>query len=78
MVAIPESNYDDIDYVMIPEGLIKTRVEKMAHDIFNDYSGRRDKPLRMLVVMNGAFQFYTDVLFHLKKMSQYSNINTKS
>lgn len=72
-MTIPEDNYDDIDYVLIPEGMVKTRVEKLAHDIFKDYAGKRDKPLRIFVIMNGAFQFYTDLLFHLKKMSQYNS-----
>lgn len=71
MMSIPEDNYEDIDYVLLPEGLVKSRVEKMAQDIFKEYCGKRDKPLKIFVIMNGAFQFYSDILFHLKKMSQY-------
>jgi hypoxanthine phosphoribosyltransferase len=56
---------------MIPEGLVKTRVEKLARDIFYDFCGRREKPIRIFVIMNGAFQFFTDLLFCIKKMSQY-------
>ena len=72
MVTIPDANYEDIDYVFIPEGLVKTRVEKLAENIFIDYCGKRDRPFRIFVIMNGAFQFYTDLLFHLKKMQQYN------
>lgn len=71
LVTIPENNYEDIDYVLIPEGLVKTRVEKLAHDIFKDYCGPRETPIKFFVIMNGAFQFYSDLLFNLKKMAQY-------
>jgi hypoxanthine phosphoribosyltransferase len=71
LVTIPEDNYEDIDYVMIPEGMVKTRVEKLARDIFYDYCGKRDKPIRIFVIMNGAFQFFTDLLSYFKKMAQY-------
>lgn len=71
MFAIPEDIYDDIDKVLIPEGLAKTRAEKIAHQIFQDYCGKRELPFRIFVIMNGAFQFYTDILYYLKKMSQY-------
>ena len=72
MFTMPEENYEDIESVLIPEGLARTRAEKLAHQIFNDYWGKRDIPLRIFVIMNGAFQFYTDVLYYLKKMSQYN------
>lgn len=71
LLSVPEQNYSDIDYVMIPEGLIKSRVEKLSQDIFKDYCGKRDSPLRIFVIMNGAFQFYSDLLSHLKKLAQY-------
>ncbi|CAI2374788.1 unnamed protein product [Moneuplotes crassus] len=72
LVTIPDANYDDIDYVFIPEGLVKTRVEKLAEKIFLDYCGKRDSPLRVFVIMNGAFQFYTDLLYYIKKFQQYN------
>lgn len=70
-MPIPEESYDDIDYILIPEGLIKTRVEKLAQNIFKYYCGPRSKPVRVFVIMNGAYQFYTDLLYYLKKISQY-------
>ena len=72
MVTIPEANYDDIDYIYIPEGLVKSRVEKLAENIFKDYAGPREKPLKVFVIMNGAFQFYTDLNSYIKKFSQYN------
>ena len=73
MVSIPEENYDDIDYVLIPEGLVKTRVEKLAQNIFQDYCGRRETPLKVFVIMNGAFQYYTDLLQNLKKLAKFKS-----
>ena len=73
LVPIPEENYDDIDYILIPEGLIKTRVEKLAQEIYKHYCGDRLEPLRVFVIMNGAFQFYSDLLFYLKKIAQYKS-----
>ena len=66
---LPDPEYDYISEVLIPEGLIKSRVDKMAQQIFNDYSGRREKPLKIIVVMNGAFQFYADLLQAIKNVS---------
>eukprot|EP00343_Euplotes_focardii_P002597 CAMPEP_0205804490 /NCGR_PEP_ID=MMETSP0205-20121125/7419_1 /ASSEMBLY_ACC=CAM_ASM_000278 /TAXON_ID=36767 /ORGANISM="Euplotes focardii, Strain TN1" /LENGTH=283 /DNA_ID=CAMNT_0053074171 /DNA_START=8 /DNA_END=860 /DNA_ORIENTATION=- len=72
LVTIPEANYDDIDYVYVPEGLVKSRVERLAEQIFKDYAGPRENPLRIFVIMNGAFQFYTDLNDYLKKLGQYN------
>ena len=52
---LPDPEYDYISEVLIPEGLIKSWVEKLAQQIFHDYSGRRERPLKIIVVMNGAF-----------------------
>ena len=47
-----------IDHVLITHGQIKDRTDQLAEQIFNDYIGQE---LEIMVIMTGAFQFFTDL-----------------
>ena len=50
---------------MIPEGLIRDRIERLAQRIFNDY---RDKEvLDIFIIMNSAFKYFSDLLVYLNR-----------
>ena len=56
-----------MDYVLIPEGLLRDRVEKLAFNIYQEY--REKGELTILVIMNSAFKFFTDLVHFLNKFS---------
>ena len=60
MFPMPTNTSQYMKEVMIPRGFIKDRISKLAEDIYAAYRGRED-PLRVIVVMNGAFTFYTEL-----------------
>ena len=47
-----------IESVLIPEGLMKSRFEKMAEDILKDLKANAIHELHILVIMNGAYPFF--------------------
>ncbi|TNV76080.1 hypothetical protein FGO68_gene104 [Halteria grandinella] len=57
-----------IDYVLISEGFLRDRIDRMAQNIYAEY---RDKgQLDILVIMNSAFKFFTDLLSAINKLSE--------
>jgi len=42
---------DQLDYILIPNGVIKNRVEKLVEEITNDYAGEE---IHLLCVLNGT------------------------
>ena len=71
---MPDEDYNEIDHILIPEGLIKSRVEKMAQSIYFDYiKTMKDKRLQIFVIMNGGFQFFSDLQRYMKKVREYKS-----
>ena len=56
--SFKESEIQYIESVLIPEGLMKSRFEKMADDILKDLNANAINELHILVVMNGAYTFF--------------------
>ena len=70
--TMPDEDYNEIDHILIPEGLIKSRAEKIAQCIYNHYiSSPREKPLQIFVIMNGSFQYFSDLQLYIKKVREY-------
>jgi hypoxanthine phosphoribosyltransferase len=70
---MPDEDYTEIDHILIPEGLIKSRVEKIAQNIYYDYGKmKRDNPLQIFVIMNGSFQYFSDLQLYIKKVREYN------
>ncbi len=51
---------DFVDYVLITEGLLRDRVERLAFNIYQEYKEKGE--LTILVIMNSAFRFFTDLI----------------
>lgn len=68
--TLPSADNQYMDHIMIPEGMINSRSQKLAERILSDYDG---KELYIIVIMAGAFKFYSDLFTHLNQMMQYSN-----
>ncbi|CAI4227636.1 unnamed protein product [Auanema sp. JU1783] len=59
---IPKCYEGDLQAVVIPEGLVKDRVRRLAKDI-NDVIG--DEPLSLLCVLKGSYKFFTQLVDEL-------------
>jgi hypoxanthine-guanine phosphoribosyltransferase len=58
---------DYVDYVMIPEGYLKERIEKLAERIYSDQVEAGHDHLDLLVIMNSAFRFYSELISALNR-----------
>lgn len=54
--------------ILIPNGLILNRVEKLAFDYYNYHIKDTSKPIVALCVLKGANQFFNDFIGELKKL----------
>ncbi|CAG0888109.1 unnamed protein product [Cyprideis torosa] len=57
--CVPKHYEDDLDRIMLPYGLIRDRVERLASDIFEDLGGQ---PLTAICVLTGGFKFFTELM----------------
>jgi hypoxanthine-guanine phosphoribosyltransferase len=55
---------------MIPEGLIKDRVETLASKIYHDQLSAGHDQLDLIVIMDSAFRYFTDLLAALNRLSE--------
>eukprot|EP01068_Selenidium_serpulae_P008221 Selendium_serpulae@DN4924_c0_g1_i3.p1 len=61
--------YDSyIDRVVIPRGLIRDRIEKLAYDIFNYYKGEF---FHIVCILKGATKFCSQIVTFLNTMHMY-------
>lgn len=56
------SDKDVIESVMLPEGLIKSRSEAIALEIVQSLIKQGVTEVHLIVVMNGAFHFYSHLI----------------
>ncbi|GMS93120.1 hypothetical protein PENTCL1PPCAC_15295, partial [Pristionchus entomophagus] len=59
---IPRSYMGDLAGVVIPEGMIKDRVRRLAYDI---HSTIGNEPLALLCVLKGSYKFFTALVDEL-------------
>ncbi len=67
--VIPSHYKDDLSSVLIPNGFIGDRIEKMAQDIHKDYG---EQPIHLLCVLKGGQQFFADLIYYLKRFHRYN------
>ncbi|KNC76414.1 hypoxanthine-guanine phosphoribosyltransferase [Sphaeroforma arctica JP610] len=63
--AVPQHYKDDLNSVMIPNGLILNRLEKLAQDIVEDIHA----PLVVLCVLKGGHQVFSDLVNFIKQLN---------
>ncbi|MBZ3870319.1 Phosphoribosyltransferase domain-containing protein 1 [Sciurus carolinensis] len=66
LFTYPQHCYGDLKYVLIPQGIIVDRIERLAKDIMKDI-GYCD--IMVLCVLQGGYKCCADVLEHLKNIS---------
>ncbi|KAJ6666644.1 hypothetical protein lerEdw1_020368, partial [Lerista edwardsae] len=69
LFTYPQHYYGDLDYVLIPHGIIVDRIERLAKDIMQDI-GYND--IVVLCVLKGGYKFCADLVEHIKNLSRNS------
>jgi len=64
--VIPSHYQNDLSTVLIPNGVIQDRIEKIALDIFREFNG---EPMTIVCILKGAYQFNSDLMDKLKQLN---------
>ncbi|CDI84030.1 hypoxanthine-xanthine-guanine phosphoribosyl transferase, putative [Eimeria acervulina] len=67
-LLLPKQYHKYIENIIIPNGLLMDRVEKMAYDIRKAY---RNRELHCLCLLKGSRSFFSALFQHLAKLSLY-------
>ncbi|CDJ65736.1 hypoxanthine-xanthine-guanine phosphoribosyl transferase, putative [Eimeria necatrix] len=67
-LLLPKQYHKYVENIIIPNGLLMDRVEKMAYDIRRVY---RNKELHCLCLLKGSRSFFSVLFQHLAKLSLY-------
>lgn len=70
LFTYPQHYYGDLEYVLIPHGVIVDRIERLAKDIMRDISYC---DIMVLCVLKGGYKFCADLVEHLKSTSRNSD-----
>jgi len=62
LFCIPNHYEDSINNVLIPNGMVMDRIEKLARDCFYDMLGNGREPIHALCVLKGGYKFFADML----------------
>jgi hypoxanthine phosphoribosyltransferase len=74
-LVIPEAFKNDVKGIMIPEGYVKDRINKLGDEISqNNYHG----DILALCMLNGAMNFYGDLIKQIKHPVQVETIRVQS
>lgn len=68
---LPNHYQDSLDSLLITQGTIIDRVEKLAHDIIEDYGG---ETVHLLCVLKGGSTFFHDLSSALRRFHDYSRM----
>uniref|UniRef100_A0A8C0V0W3 Hypoxanthine phosphoribosyltransferase n=1 Tax=Cyanistes caeruleus TaxID=156563 RepID=A0A8C0V0W3_CYACU len=69
LFTYPQHYYGDLEYVLIPHGIIVDRTERLAKDIMQDIG---DNDIVVLCVLKGGYKFCADLVEHFKNLSRNS------
>ncbi|RUS77408.1 hypothetical protein EGW08_014827 [Elysia chlorotica] len=67
--CIPKHYEEDLERVLIPEGLIYDRTERLARDIVEAFG---TEPIVVLCVLKGGYKFFTDLVDKIKVINRNS------
>ncbi|KAK1789788.1 hypothetical protein P4O66_015666 [Electrophorus voltai] len=70
LFCVPKHYEEDLDSVIIPNGLIKDRTERLARDIVGDMGGHH---IVALCVLKGGYKFFADLMDYIKALNQNSD-----
>jgi hypoxanthine phosphoribosyltransferase len=63
--VIPQHYQNDLESILIPNGLIMDRIEKLAKLILEESNG----PLVVCCILKGGYQFFSDLIHLMKKIN---------
>jgi hypoxanthine phosphoribosyltransferase len=66
---VPDHYKDDIQSIMIPNGMVKDRIEKLAMDIYETYG---DSEVHLLCVLKGSRGFFSALIEVLNRIRRYT------
>ncbi|CAM9494961.1 unnamed protein product [Chrysoparadoxa australica] len=66
--SLPQHYEGTIESILIPAGLIKDRIERVARDIRSDYYG---KTVHLMCVLKGGAAYFNDLLEALRNIHDY-------
>ncbi|KFO63437.1 Phosphoribosyltransferase domain-containing protein 1, partial [Corvus brachyrhynchos] len=69
LFTYPQHYFGDLEYVLIPHGIIVDRTERLAKDIMQDLG---DNDIVVLCVLKGGYKFCADLVEHIKNLSRNS------
>ncbi|KAM9163620.1 phosphoribosyltransferase domain-containing protein 1 isoform 1-T1 [Pangshura tecta] len=69
LFTYPQHYYGDLEYVLIPHGIIVDRTECLAKDIMQDIG---DNNIVIFCVLKGGYKFCADLVEHIKTLSRNS------
>ena len=73
MFNVPKHYEDYVGNVLIPVGLIKDRIEKLAGDIFEDLNSHHGfAELSAVCILKGGYRFFSDLLDNLNALNTTS------
>ena len=72
LFLIPRHYQDSVASVLIPCGLIKDRIEKLANDIFHDILEHGRDPLTTLCILKGGYLFYSQLQDKLNVLNRHN------
>uniref|UniRef100_A0A672L0Q2 Hypoxanthine phosphoribosyltransferase 1, like n=1 Tax=Sinocyclocheilus grahami TaxID=75366 RepID=A0A672L0Q2_SINGR len=67
LFCVPKHYEEHLDSVIIPNGLIKDRTERLARDIVRDMGGHH---IVALCVLKGGYKFFADLMDYIKTLNQ--------
>ena len=72
---LPSHYSKDVSKVLIPRGLIRDRIEKLAYDILHCYAP--GEPLHLICVLKGSRGFFTELTSVLNRIYRYTEGHTE-
>ena len=70
--CLPGHFRESISNILIPGGIIKDRIERMALDIVTDIG---EESFTALCVLKGGYQFFSDLLNSIRQMYRFSTLS---
>ncbi|XP_037089233.1 hypoxanthine-guanine phosphoribosyltransferase-like [Pollicipes pollicipes] len=64
--CVPKHYETDLEYVLIPYGVIQDRIERLARDIFQEFG---QEPLTALCVLKGGYKFFSDLMDKINQLN---------
>ncbi|XP_018645681.1 hypoxanthine-guanine phosphoribosyltransferase,putative [Schistosoma mansoni] len=67
--TLPEPYEKHISTILIPGGMVRSRLDRMSIDILNDYEKSGVKSVYIICILKGGFKFASDLFKTLQKYS---------